>query len=128
MTAAQRLSSTAIVLPPTVEYPLPVGYGGGNCVAPLQEMLYDVHCLTQRHTVLCSAHRLASPSLGLHGPHRLALPRAAFCSVRSVVRLFVAFYGIQQYGNTAQMCTCASADFVTDSPKMRVTPPWPARA
>ena len=33
-----------------------------------------------------------------------------------------------QYGNTAQMCTYAGAGFFTNSPKMRVTPPWPARA
>jgi len=113
------------MLPPTVEYPLPVGEGGGNGVAPLREMCYDAHRLTHRHTVLCSAHRRASPPLVFDGPHRLASPRAVFGSVRSVVRLFVALYGILQYRNTARMCTCADAGFITDSPKRRV---WRRRA
>ncbi len=107
---------------------LPVGNGGGSCVAPLPEMLYDAHRLTQRHTVLCSAHRLAPPTLVLYSPHRLASPRAVFCSVRSVVRFFVAFYSLLQYSNTAQMCTCVGAGFITDSPTMHVRPPWSAMA
>ena len=88
---------TAIVLPSTVEYPLPVGYGGGNYVAPFQEMLYDAHRLTQRHTVLSSAHRLASPPLVLYGPYHLALPRAVFwqCSQCSTsFRSFLWHYAV----------------------------------
>ena len=116
------------MLPPTVEYPLPVGEGGGNGVAPLREMCYDAHRLTHRHTVLCRAHRLASPPLVCDGPHRLASPRAVLGSVRSVVRLFVALYGILQESNTAHMCTGAGAGFITDRATRRVTPPGPAMA